>query len=470
MNNNGSMTETQASGEEKSFKRSVLVSTSLTAFTFSFMTSAVNLALPAIGREFHASAVELGWITSSYLLSSAALMLIFGRLGDFIGRKKIFSTGLLLFTIITILLAFSRNITMMIILRVSQGLSGSMVFSTSMAIISSVFKPGERGKSMGINLTSVYSGLSLGPVIGGVLTQYLGWRSIFMIIVPFQIVSLLLIKLKVKTEWTGAASEKFDLKGAIVYGSALLSFMYGFSNLPAFNGWIFLASGILLGIVLIFIERMTANPIFDYRLFITNRVFTFSSIAALINYMATAAVGFFISLYLQYLKGFDARTAGMIMISQPAAMAMLAPFSGRLSDRLNPGIIASIGMGIIFTSLVLLCFINENTSVVFLIPLLLMIGMGIGLFTSPNTNAVMSSVEKEYLGLASGFVGTMRCIGQVLSMGIALILLSFYMGGAPITPSMYPGLVMTIRTGFLILAILSAFGIFASLVGKKRKN
>ena len=463
-------TTVDISSKEKSFKRSVIVATSISAFTFAFMTSAVNLAVPAIGREFNASAVELGWATSSYMLTSAAFMLIFGRLGDFIGRKKVFSIGLLLNTFLTIILVFSQNITMMIVLRALQGLTGAMVFGTNMAIVTAAFKPGERGKSMGINVTLTYLGLSLGPVIGGMLTQYFGWRSIFMFIVPFQIASLLLIRLKIKTEWIDTAGEKFDLKGAIAYGSALLAFMYGFSNLPAIKGWICLTVGILLGIVLVVIELKAANPIFEIRLFFTNRVFTFSSIAALINYLDTAAIGFFISLYLQYLKGFDARTAGMVMISQPAAMALMSSISGRLSDRFNPGIIASLGMGINFAGLVLLCFINENTHIAYIVPLLIMIGTGIGFFTPSNSNAIMSSVEKKYLGLASGFIGTVRCFGQMLSLGIAMILLSFYLGGVPITPSTYPSLIMVVRTGFFILAILSLCGIFASLVGTKRNN
>jgi MFS family permease len=343
-----------------------------------------------------------------------------------------------------------------------------MIFSTSMALVTAVFKPGERGTAIGFNVTLTYLGLSAGPVLGGLLTQYFGWRSIFIVLVPFAVLSLLIIKLKIKAEWTGAAGEKFDWKGSLTYALALLAFMYGFSRLPTLAGWICLASGLLLGTVFVFVERKVNNPILDLSLILTNRVFAFSSLAALINYAATAAIGFFISLFLQYLKGFDAKTAGLIMISQPAAMALLSPLAGKLSDKVNPGIIASIGMGITTCGLVLLSFINESTHIAHIVALLVMMGTGFGLFATPNSNAIMSSVEKKHLGIASGAVGTMRSIGQMTSMSIAMMLLAIYVGSEQITPATYEGLIKAIRTGFLTLAILSVFGVIASLARNKR--
>jgi MFS family permease len=349
-----------------------------------------------------------------------------------------------------------------------QGFASAMIFGTNMAIITAVFKPGERGKAIGINTTVVYFAMSVGPVIGGILTQSFGWRSIFILLVPFGIITLILIRKKIKTEWADAVGEKFDWKGSILYGLVLCAFMYGFSKLPGLAGWICLAAGLLLGALFIFIELKMPNPVFEFKFVLSNRVFAFSGLAALINYSATAAIGFFISLYLQYLKGFDARTAGLIMISQPLMQAILSPVAGRLSDKKNPGIIASVGMGIISLDLVLLCFINENTHISYLISILAMLGLGFGLFSSPNSNAIMSSVEKKYLGVASGALATMRMIGQMMSMGIAMMLMSLYIGREQISPSTYPGLIMAIRTGFLTFAILSGLAIFASLARNKR--
>jgi MFS family permease len=343
-----------------------------------------------------------------------------------------------------------------------------MIFGTSLAIITSVFQPGERGKAMGINITAVYLGLSCGPIVGGLLTQYLGWRSIFALLVPFGIVSLILINRKIKTEWADAAGESFDWIGSLIYGVALSSFMYGFSKLPSIQGWICIISGVVLAYVFLVVEKRVKNPVFDINLMLKNRVFAFSSIAALIHYSATSATGFFISLYLQYLKGFDARIAGLIMISQPVAMTILSPIAGKLSDKKNPGVIASAGMGLTASGLILLCFIRETTPTYLIVLLLTMMGIGFGLFSSPNSNAIMSSVLKRHLGVASGVVGTMRMAGQTMSMGIAMMLISLFIGNETINPSTYPGLISAMRTGFLIFSLLSVLGIFASLARNEK--
>lgn len=460
MNNN-------STGETTS-KSSVLLVATFAAFLTPFLGSAVNLALPAIGKDMNASAIGLSWVISSFILSSAVFLLPFGHLADIKGRKKIFSLGILLFTISTFLIIFANSITVLIILRVVQGLASAMIFGTSLAIITSVFAPGERGKAMGINITAVYLGLTLGPVIGGLLTQYFGWRSIFAFLVPFGIISLVLIKKKIKTEWAEASGEKFDWTGSIVYGVALALFIYGFSRLPSTLGWICLVSGAILGAFFIYLESNIAHPVFDIKLMLHNRVFAFSGLAALINYSATSAIGFFISLYLQYLKGLDARAAGLVMISQPIAMTLLSPLAGKLSDRVNPGIIASTGMGITALGLILLCFINGSTPDYFIVLLMLLLGIGFGLFSSPNSNAIMSSVEKRHLGVASGVVGTMRMIGQMMSMGIAMMLIAIYLGKKPISPETYPGLLASMRTGFVIFSILSVLGVFASLARNKK--
>jgi EmrB/QacA subfamily drug resistance transporter len=462
--------EDHAAHDEKILKRSVLLVATFAAFLTPFLSSAINLALPAIGLDLNASAIGLGWIASSFILSSAIFLLPFGRLADIVGRKKIFSIGILLFTITTFLIIFCKTLTALIILRIFQGVAGAMIFGTSLAIITSVFQPGERGHAMGINITAVYLGLSTGPVIGGLLTQYFGWRSIFIFLVPFGLVSLVLLFTRIKSEWAESRGEKFDWKGSVIYGLSIASFMYGFSKLPTMAGWYFLIAGILLGVLFLIFENKSSNPVFNVRLILRNRVFAFSGIAALIHYSATSATGFFISLYLQYLHGLDARSAGLIMISQPLAMTILSPIAGKLSDKRNPGVIASIGMGLTATGLIFLCFITQETSHLLIVGLLILMGIGFGLFSSPNSNAIMSSVEKKHLGVASGVVGTMRMVGQMLSMGIAMMIISVYVGRQQITPEVYPGYVAGMRTGFMIFSVLCFLGIFASLARNKKLN
>lgn len=454
-------------GTRTTSKSSVLLVAGFAAFLTPFMGSAVNLALPSIGKELNATAIGLGWVISSFILASAVFLLPMGHLADMKGRKKIFSLGILLFTISTFLIIFSNSITTLIILRSVQGFSSAMIFGTSLAIITSVFQPGERGKAIGINVTAVYLGLSLGPIIGGFLTESLGWRSIFAVLVPLGIAALVLIRTKIHTEWADASGEKFDWPGSVVYGIALASFIYGFSQLPSKTGWFCLGGGIILAVAFFLIEKRTDHPVFDIRLMLKNRVFAYSGLAALINYSATSAIGFFISLYLQYLKGFDARTAGLIMISQPLAMTLLSPVAGKLSDIKNPGVIASSGMAVTAAGLILLCFINSSTPAYMIVLLMLLLGTGFGLFSSPNSNAIMSSVEKRHLGVASGVVGTMRMIGQMMSMGIAMMLIAVYLGKNPISPETYPGLVSAMKTGFIIFSILSVAGVFASLARNK---
>ena len=461
---------TQISGYDKSFKTAIIAASSLVSFFSAFLSSATTLALPDIGNKFNTNAIQLGWVTSSYILASAISMLPFGRLADIIGRRKIFFFGIILFTASTFLIVFSWNINIVIVLRVIQGLSSGMIFSTSMAIVTAVFKPGERGRAISISVTSTYLGSSFAPILGGLFTQYFGWRSIFIFPIPFQIIALLLVKQRIKTEWAGAAGEKFDWRGSILYGIGIFGIMYGFTILPTLTGWINLSIGLLLILLFIRIELRTSNPVFEFKLIFENRVFAFSSLTALINYSATNAITFFMSLYLQYLKGYSAKITGIIFISYPLAMTIMSPAAGRLSDKNNPGKVASLGMIIISVCLFLFSFINESTHIAYLIPILTMVGIGFGLFSSPNINAIMSSVDKKYLGIANGTLGTMRMIGQMMSMSIAMMLMSIYIGKEPISPIVYPGLLKTIQTGFLIFAILSTIGIFTSLARNKKAD
>jgi len=454
--------------EIKSQKQAVLMVSAFAGFLVPFLTSAINLALPAIGADLHVNAISLSWVVSSALLASAIFLLPFGKLGDIIGRKKVFTFGIILFTLATLLIVFTHSFVSLIVLRTIQGFSSAMIFGTSLAILTSVFPAGERGRAMGIQVTATYLGLSTGPVIGGVLTHSLGWRSIFVLLFFIGVICIYLVFSKMKSEWADARGEKFDWKGSVIYGVSLFAFMYGFSKLPSATGWIFLASGIIAAVIFLFFEERIEHPVFHAKLFLTNKVLAFSGLAALINYSATSAIGFFMSLYLQYMKGLDARAAGLIMISQPLAMALLSPVAGKLSDRKNPGVIASAGMGITGTGLILLCFINASTPFYLIICLLILMGVGFALFSSPNSNAIMSSVEKRYLGIASGVVGTMRMIGQMMSMGIAMMLISLYIGKQTINPATSPGLMSAMKTGFIIFSILSVLGVFASLARNEK--
>lgn len=448
---------------DRELKRSVLTVTAFASFLTPFMGSSVNLALPSIGEEFGSNAVTLNWIVSSYMLSTAIFLLPAGRVGDIIGRKKVFFSGILLFTLTMILLSFTPGIGWLIAVRIVQGVASAMIFATNLAILTSVFPAGERGKAMGINVTAVYIGLSSGPFLGGILTRYLGWRSIFAFLIPMGIISLVLIRKKMKGEWADARGEGFDWPGAVIYGVCLAAIMYGFSKLPSVAGWTLTLTGVALVPVFLLRETKTAHPLFDVSLIFRNRVFAFSSLAALIHYASTSAVGFFLSLYLQYLKGLGPRDAGFILMAWPVTMALLSPAAGKLSDKYNPGVLASAGMALTSIGLIMLCFLSDATPFPFIIFILVLMGLGFSLFSSPNSNAIMSSVEKKQLGNASGMIGTMRMVGQTMSMGVAMMLIALFMGQQKISSDNYPQLLAAMKTGFIIFSVLCIAGIFASL-------
>jgi EmrB/QacA subfamily drug resistance transporter len=450
-------------------KRIVLAVAALGTFLVGFTGSSINIALPSIGRELKMDAVLLGWVATSYILASATLLLPFGRLADIRGRKRIFIYGIITYTIASLLLSFVPSASALISLRVVQGVGSAMIFSTGIAIVTSVFPAGERGKALGITAAMTYLGLSLGPVLGGILTQYFGWRSIFLAMVPLGATTVALLLAKVKGEWAEAKGEKFDFIGTTSYSLSLIAIIYGFSLLPASLGIWLTAAGAAGIFAFVRQEVKIAHPLVDINLFRKNRVFAFSNLAQLFSYSAAFAVSFLMSLYLQYIKGLSPQHAGLILVVMPAVQAGFSPFAGRLSDRIEPRILASTGMGLITVGLALFTSLHESTTLGFIMGSLITIGLGFGFFASPNTNAIMSSVRERRYGVASAILATMRQIGMMFSMGIAMLLFSLYIGRVEITTPYYPLFLKSTRIAFTIFTALCSAGIAASLArGKTR--
>ncbi|RXA21902.1 MFS transporter [Methanosarcina sp. MSH10X1] len=450
-------------------KRVVLFIAILAGFITPFDGSAVNIALPVLGAEFRMDAIALSWVATAYLLSSALFLVPLGKIADIYGRKKIFLYGIAVFSLSSLVMTMVSSTEMLIGVRVIQGIGSAMIFGTGVAIVTSVFPPGERGKALGVYITAVYIGLSIGPLLGGAMTQYLGWRSIFFVNVPIGITAILLILWKIKGEWAECKGEKFDLTGSVIYGAAVVAVMYGFSVLPELKGAVLIAVGILGVIIFALYELRIPSPVLDITLLTKNRIFAFSNLSALINYSATFAVTFLLSLDLQYTKGFTPANAGSILIVQPIVMALVSPVAGRLSDRIEPRIVASVGMAFTALGLFLLIFLTETTPIRYLIVILIVLGIGFGLFSSPNTNAIMSSVDKKFYGVASGMNGTMRLLGQMLSMGIAMMIFAIIIGPVEITPEYYSRFVLSLHYAFILFTVFCIIGIFASLVrGKSR--
>lgn len=452
-------------------KTIVLVITCLASFLTPFMSSALNVALPTISQQFMLTAILSSWVVSAYLLATAIFLVPFGKIADIYGRKKIFLLGIIIYTISSTLIGLIKTAPVFILLRIMQGLGSAMIFTTSVAIITSVFPAGERGKYLGINVAVTYLGLSSGPFIGGVLTEYLSWRSIFFVngILGLIILILTVGYLK-KLEWQEYQSKRIDYVGATIYSLGLLSLIYGLTIITKPLGFILIPIGVVLIVIFVLWEAKVTNPILDVNLFRQNITFAFSNLAAGINYSATFGVGYLLSLYLQHLKKLTASQAGLVLITQPIMMAILSPLAGKISDRIEARITASIGMAITFGALLILIFLKIDTPLLSIVLNLSMLGIGLAIFSSPNMNAIMSSVNKEYYGIASGTLATMRLIGQMFSMAIVMLVTSLFMRNIKIGYENYPLFLKSSSTIFLIYALLCFGGIFASLARGKLKS
>jgi len=453
---------------DASTKKSVLVATTLSAFLFPFMGASVTIALPSIADTFKMDAVLLSWVIISFGLTGTIFLVPFGKAADIYGRMKIFQYGNVLFTLSTFLVPFSMSGSMLIALRFLHGFGASMTYSTGFAILTSAYPPGERGKVLGINIAATYSGLSLGPFLGGLLTQHFGWRSIFIASVPFCLVILFLSFWKMKEGWIETKEETFDFTGSAIYILALALVMYGFTLLPNNVGIGLVLIGLLGILIFIRWESRVESPVLELDLFRKNRLFAFSNLAALIHYSGTFAVTFLLSLYLQYIKGLTPQSAGFILVCQPIVQAVFSPFAGRLSDRIQPRIVASTGMFLTAVGIFLLVFLNETTPLPYIIASLIVLGLGYALFSSPNANSVMGSVEKKFLAIASAILSTMRQAGQMLNLAMVTVIFSITIGRVQITPQYHTLFLKSAKIIFTISVVLCLAGILASLARGKR--
>ena len=464
------MTDTLSIDNAES-KKVALIITTLAAFLSPFAISSINIALPSIGKEFLMDAILLSWVGTAYLLASAIFLVPFGKIADIYGRKRIFTYGIITFTLASVGSAISHSALMLICFRTLQGIGTAAIYCIGAAILTSIFPSKELGKVLGINVAAVYLGASFGPFLGGFLTHRLGWRSIFLINVFLGSIVIVLIFWKLKGEWREEEEKKFDLAGSIIYILTLLLIMYGFSHLSAMLGVWLILPGVLGILTFIQWETKIESPVLDISLFRNNRVFALSNLATLINYSATFAVTFLLSLYLQYIRKLTPERAGLILIPQPIVQALFSPFAGRLSDKIEPRIVASVGMALTGVGISLLAILDEKTTLGFIMASLILLGFGFALFSVPTINGVMRSVENRFYGVASGMLGTMRAMGMVFSMGITILIFSIYIGDVQIAPEYYSVFLKCIKLAFTFFAVLCFGGIFASLArGKVRSN
>ncbi|MBW2248669.1 MAG: MFS transporter [Deltaproteobacteria bacterium] len=446
----------------------ILFVVSAVQFLTPFMLSAVGVALPAIGREFSASAVQLGLVETVYIFAFSLFLLPAGRLGDIYGRKRVFTIGILVFTAGTVLLPLAFTIDSFIVFRFFQGCGGAMISGTSVAILSSVFPPAKRGQAMGIIVACVYLGLSLGPVLSGFMVTHLGWRWIFYLGVLVELFCLCLTVLKLKGEWADARGERFDFAGTLLYIISLFCLIYGTLNQKEGGIYlVFMASGALGFLIFIAFEYRCSSPILDVGLVIRNRVFAFSNLATLINYAASFGIAFFFSLYLQVVRGYSPQWAGWILIIQPVFQMALSPFFGRLADRVSPAGLATAGMALCTLSLGLVSRVHAGTPLPVIMGMLALMGVGFGLFSSPNTTTVMGSVPPKSYGIASSFLATMRTMGMLCSMTIITLVFKHIMGDHPVSAETQSSFLASMHLCMMIFCFLCVAGVFCSMVRLK---
>ncbi len=445
-------------------KYKILFMFGLCGFLTPFVGNALNLALPFIAKDFDMNVVSLGWVATTFLLSTAVFLVPLGRLADIWGRRKLFIGGTIIFTLTSLLCSVAFSGPFLLVARAFQGLGSAMIFGTSIAILVSLFPPQERGRALGINTAGVYMGSSMGPAIGGLITQYLGWRYIFIAAALLGMLVICMSLAYIKEEWAHANGEKFDLKGSILYGLAVIAMLYGTTMLPAIAGYLTIITGVFLFIVFCILEDITAHPVFDINVLLKNRKFAMSNLATLLNFSAAFAVPFTMSLYLQYIRNLQPNKAGLLILIIATTVAFGSPIVGRRSDHRDPRILASLGMAIDAVALFGISFaLHESTPFYLLAILFFCFGLGQSLFATPNTHATMEAVTTRHLGIASSLLGTMRMFGQTLSMGITMLVFSLIIGKIKISSDVFPQLIQSTRIIFFIFGLLCVVGVFASM-------
>lgn len=442
----------------------VLLTCSLANWIAAFMTTSINIALPTIQTEFRLGAVALGWLPLVYVLATAVFLLPLSKVADIIGRRRLFVMGLALVFLSALMMVFANSYAWLVLFRVTQGIGSAMIFATSTAIVTLVYPPIRRGWAMGILVMAAYLGQTLGPVLGGVIVHNVGWRSLFVFAAAYMFLNFTLdLWLLKRAEWReGAAS--FDWRGALIYGPALAAVLIGLSWLPTKQAIALFGAGLVGMAVFVGWEARARTPLIELGLFRHNRLFAFSNLAAVISYVSVWGVTFLMSLYLQFVKGLSAQTAGFVLITGVALQAGFSPVAGRLADRIEARWLASFGMGLCFLGLVLLSFLQADSSYGFIIVALCFLGTGYAFFSGPNQASIMGSVERRQVTAAGASLGTMRVIGQAMSIAIATLVLAVVVGRQDIRPADYPALLTAARISFAIMTALCLLGTAVSLV------
>jgi len=472
-------------GEERANKWAVLAIVAIGVFMATLDSSIVNISLPTIAHYFGTAltgAVE--WVIIAYLVVIAGVLLTIGRLADMIGRKPIWVAGLIIFTLGSAISGASASLGMLIAARALQGLGGALIMAISPAMLTSAFPPQERGRALGMNAVIVALGVSIGPTLGGIITENFTWRWIFYVNVPIGIIGII-ATLRVLTERFHRNSGRFDPSGALLLAIGLVALTAGLSFGQEW-GWTspLLISTLVISVIafvlLVIVEHRVSDPIIKFSL-LQNRVFLSANVSLILSFLALFAVSFMLPFYLEELRNFSTEQAGLLLTPLPLTIAVLAPFSGALADRIGTRWLAAGGLSIACIGLVCISQLNAQSSIWGIIWPLVLTGVGQAIFQSPNNSALMGAAPRGQQGIASGFLATGRVMGQSLSVALAGAIFASF-GGATAglllvshraAPAQIADLQQTFTNGFhaafLTSAAIAAFGILTSLVRGREK-
>ncbi len=434
-----------------------LASISISTFCVSITMSAVNIAVPAIAQDFNANAILVGWVPTAFLLANAIFLIPAGRAADIYGRKKIFLMGMTVFCLSCLMACLAPNIEILLLTRLLQGFGGAFAFATGLAIIMSIFTSENRGTAIGISAGTLYFGLSCGPVVGGWFTEHFGWRVVFLFPLVLGTISLILILLKLKGEWKNDHPGKVDYLGAIIFAISASCLYIGISSVPGMLATILLAIGAALMAVFIYQQTQCEFPLIHFKGIINNQMFARSLMGNVCIYWSNYPFIFLFSLYLQFIRDMSPAEAGQIMVLQPLTMAIVAPIAGRLSDQFEPRIIATCGCLIMTFAYTILQWLDTSTPMLIISMAMVVQGLGFGLFTTPNNNVALTSLDKTRYGIGTALLNFARVSGNMLGTAMVLLLVSLFIGKVEITPSQYPALskVVSIALGVSFFMTLS---------------
>ncbi len=452
----------------------ILTSVSLGSLMATLDGSIVNIALPAIQSDFRVDLTTVEWVVVAYLLVVGSLLLTFGRLGEVLSFKRVYLAGFAIFTVASVCCGASPNELVLIGFRVVQAVGAAMIMAMGPAIVARTFPANERGRALGLNAVSVSIGLSLGPALGGILTQAGTWRAIFLINLPIGLLAIVWAARILPAEMSGQR-QSFDFRGAILSGVALFALLLALSDgqdwgwtSPAVVG--LLATFVVLAAGFIVAERRAVQPIIDLALF-KIRPFSAGLVSVVVAFAGLFTATFLLPFLLQQARGFSPIEAGLLLTPVPITMAIVAPFSGAASDRVGPRLPASAGMAIMVLGLLSLTQLPVDFSLPDLIWRLVLLGIGQGLFMSPNSSAVLGSVPRARVGTASGTLAQMRVNGQALGIALSAAIVAIRMpvhlaatAGVPTSAARNVALAGAIHDAFAVAALICCLGIVASLV------